>query len=82
MAKTKPVAMSDDSKWRAESDMRTLAEAEAIRRDPKRLKAAQKCAAEQLDAMQDVAGMTPAKEKDGDEMPRMSKHMPGRRVYG
>lgn len=36
------LAMSDksESEWRAESDMRSLAEAEEIRKDPKRLKAA------------------------------------------
>lgn len=35
-----PVA--SDMKWRAESDARTIAEAEAVKRDPKRLKAASK----------------------------------------
>lgn len=40
-----PVALSED-KWRAESDARTLAEAEVIKADSKRFKAAQKAAKE------------------------------------
>ena len=36
------IAAEDD--WRADSDMRTLIEAEQIKKDPKRLKAAQAAA--------------------------------------
>lgn len=43
---------ADEAKWRAQSDMRTLTEAAAIRRDPKRLAAARKCAKEKLAEMQ------------------------------
>jgi len=35
---------SSERDWRAEADMRTLIEAEAIKRDPKRLAAAKKAA--------------------------------------
>ena len=37
-----------DEDWRAESDMRTLIEAEAIKRDPKRFKKAQACAKQKM----------------------------------
>jgi hypothetical protein len=50
MAKASAVAY-DESKWRAEADMRTLAEAAAIRRDPKRLAAARKAAKSRLAEM-------------------------------
>jgi hypothetical protein len=48
----KATAAYDDAKWRAQSDMRTLAEAAAIKADPKRLAAARKCAKEKLAEMQ------------------------------
>lgn len=38
----------EDKKWRAESDVRTLMEAEKIKADPKRLKAAQDMAKEKM----------------------------------
>jgi hypothetical protein len=41
----------DDQKWRVEQDLRYLVEAEKIRKDPKRMKAAQALAAEQADEM-------------------------------
>lgn len=49
--------MSDKSEaeWRAESDMRTLAEAEEIRKDPKRLKAAQAKAREKIEELKSLA---------------------------
>jgi hypothetical protein len=46
---------SHERDWRAEEDMRTLARAEEIKRDPARLKAAQKKAREKLDELQAVA---------------------------
>ena len=52
MASKATIAAYDDAKWRAQSDMRILTEAAAIRRDPKRLKAAQKAAKEKLAEMQ------------------------------
>ena len=57
-----PVAVksSDEDKWRAEDDMRTLARAEEVKRDPQRLAAAKRCAKERLTEMQAVASM-PAK---------------------
>ena len=62
MAKKKPasVGIYDDAKWRAESDMRTLAQAQEIKADPKRLAAAKKCAEEKLAEMQAMAGVTAA----------------------
>lgn len=46
--------MAQDNKWRAESDVRTLTEASAIRKDKARFARAQACAKEQLAAMQAV----------------------------
>lgn len=52
---TKPaVAGYNDNDWKAESDMRTLMEAEAIRRDAKRLAAAKACASKRLEDMASV----------------------------
>ena len=51
---------AQDAEWRAESDMRTLMEAEEIRRDPKRLKAAQACAKKKLEATASIMGEKPA----------------------
>lgn len=58
----------DEAKWRIESDLRTLVEAAAIKRDPARLKAAQTLAktkqaemAAEAQAMKTLAaGKTPA----------------------
>lgn len=44
----------EEERWQAESDMRTLIEAEKIKADPKRLAAAQKCA---KDKMMEVAAV-------------------------
>jgi len=52
-----PAISDSEAKWRAEDDMRTLARAEEIKKDPKRLAAAKKCAKEKLAEMQAVAGM-------------------------
>lgn len=62
MAKKKSASIGiyDDAKWRAEDDMRTLARAQEIKSDPKRLAAAKKCAEEKLAEMQAVAGVTAA----------------------
>ncbi|HNB69264.1 hypothetical protein [Accumulibacter sp.] len=46
--------MPDD--WQAQSDLRTLAEARAIKSDPKRLKAAQEYAQKQMVAAAQAAG--------------------------
>lgn len=48
-----------DADWRAEDDMRTLARALEIRRDPKRLAAAQACAKKKLEEIAAVAVTTP-----------------------
>lgn len=50
------IGVYDDSKGRAEDDMRTLARAEEVRRDPKRLAAAKKMAREKLAELQAIAG--------------------------
>ena len=44
----------DEARWRAESDLRTLRQAEEIRRDPSRLKRAATMAAEEMKALQAV----------------------------
>jgi hypothetical protein len=44
----------EDARWRAESDLRTLRQAEEIRRDPGRLKRAATMAAEEMKALQAV----------------------------
>lgn len=61
MAKTKAYGMgiSSDMKWRAESDMRTLVEAEVIKADKKRYKAAQACAKEQAEGLEQVFNTEP-----------------------
>lgn len=45
--------------WKAESDCNTLMEAERIRRDPKRLAAAQKVAKEKLGELAAVGAIEP-----------------------
>ena len=44
----------EEARWRAESDLRTLRQAEEIRRDPNRLKRAATMAAEEMRALQAV----------------------------
>lgn len=52
----KPEAVSsDDKKWQAESDMRTLAQAIEINKDPKRLAAAKALAKEKITDLQKIA---------------------------
>lgn len=58
-------AITADRDWRAEQDMRALVEAEAIRNDPKRLKAAQKAAKAKLEEME--AAFPDAEGKDEDD---------------
>lgn len=57
-AKSKKVPAADvgygEEKWRAESDMRTLLDAEAIRNDPARHKKAMACARTKLGEMQKI----------------------------
>jgi hypothetical protein len=58
MPKNKAAAMlaKSEADWRVEDDMRTLARAAEIRKDPKRLAAAQKLAKEKLLELAAVAG--------------------------
>lgn len=61
------MASSDMNDWRAESDARTLVEAQQIRNDPKRLKAAMaevKKQADNLSALQDDG------DDDDDDAPK------------
>jgi hypothetical protein len=44
----------EEARWRAESDLRTLRQAEEIRRDPSRLKREATMAAEEMKALQAV----------------------------
>lgn len=55
-------ARREEERWRAESDMRTLMEADAIRRDAKRLAAAQKCAKDKLMELAAVVGADAKKD--------------------
>lgn len=73
MAKSKSTAAPlayDDGDWRAREDMRTLMEAEKIKKDPKRLAAAKACAKKKLSELKDdhaavhaVRGTVPTTEK-------------------
>lgn len=58
--KNTPAAVSLNDDWEAQNDLRTLAEAEAIRNDPKRLERAKKAAQEKLDQLKTVATTTAA----------------------
>lgn len=46
--KSNSVGISTDAEWQAQSDLRTLAEAKAIKADPKRVKAVQELAQKQM----------------------------------
>jgi len=50
-----------DKEWQAEDDMRALVRAEEIRKDPKRLKAAQAMAKKRAD---ELKGLVPEKTKN------------------
>ena len=50
----KSISASSDDDWRADEDMRTLARAEEIRKDPKRYKAAMEKAKEKLAEIQSL----------------------------
>lgn len=54
MAKASPAA-SPDRNWEAEADLRTLCEAEEIKKDSKRMGACKKMAKEKMKAMGAVA---------------------------
>jgi hypothetical protein len=56
MKKNSPIAVPS---WQAEDDMRTLARAEEIRRDPKRLAAAKAEAKKKLEEIATVAATKP-----------------------
>lgn len=52
------LAPQPDEDWRAENDMRTLVEAEQIKRDPKRLARARAVARRHLANLQAAANLT------------------------
>ena len=56
-------APKPDDKWRAEMDLDTLMRASEIRKDPKRMAACKKIAAERMKALGNIH---PAKEKAAD----------------
>lgn len=67
MAKTKSAAIggisaADEAKWRAESDLRTLATAAEIKKDPARLKRALAMAKEQMAALSTVTSSAAKKD--------------------
>jgi len=51
----------EEARWRAESDLRTLRQAEEIRRDASRLKRAATMAAEEMRGLQAVRALSKAK---------------------
>lgn len=51
-----------DKKYMAEDDMRTLRHAEEIRMDSKRMKAAQDCAAKEMQSMKSMMKMKPKRK--------------------
>lgn len=53
-AKEKKEYEEQEKKWRAESDLRTLVDAEKIKSDPDRLKSAMKMKREQMDALKNI----------------------------
>lgn len=59
MAKKQSAGIGMDSDWQAEDDMRTLARALEIKRDPKRLAAAQACAKKKLEEIAAIAATAP-----------------------
>ena len=63
MAKgNKVVKSAEDDEWRVESDLRTLMDAEKIRRDPKRLAKAKALAKERVLEASAVASAEPEDE--------------------
>lgn len=62
MRTTKASAPRPVNDWEIEEDMRTLARAEEIKRDPKRLARAKKRAMEKLAELKEVATMTVDKD--------------------
>ena len=54
---------ADEKQWRAEEDMRTLKRAEEIRKDVKRMSAAQECAKKEIESTKTVMRMKPKKGK-------------------
>lgn len=66
MAKKNTIAgpsMTEQRRWQAEDDLRTLRRAEEIRADKSRVAMAQKMATQELKALQRVAGKPAAKGK-------------------
>jgi len=55
MASEAALQKRDEEKWRAESDLRTLKEAQEIMKDTGRLDKAKKMAAEQIKALAEVS---------------------------
>ena len=55
MAKAGLSPSSDEAKWRAESDLRTLTEAKKIQKDAKRMAAVRKLAKEEIARMESLA---------------------------
>lgn len=58
MVTVKAAAPREPDSWEIDEDMRTLARAEEIKRDPKRLARAKKRAMEKLAELKEIATMT------------------------
>lgn len=71
--------IADDDKWRAESDLRTLRDAEEIRMDKARVARAQSVARDQMKALSKVAGPEkPSKPRSSN--PSLAKRLEKRRI--
>lgn len=57
-------AVKEEARWKAESDLRTMMEAERIKADPKRLAAVQSVIAEQKKDLASVAFEASGADKD------------------
>lgn len=51
------MAIKEEQRWRIESDLRAIQNAESIRKDKARMSAVQRLAREQMTAVADLAGM-------------------------
>lgn len=58
MSKAKAISLPNDD-WEARNDLHTLVEARKIRSDPKRLKRAQECARNKIQALRDISEEAP-----------------------
>ncbi len=77
MARSKADSMAyDDAKWRARSDMHALKEAEEIRADKARLKAAQDHAKKEMDMLAPIASPVKKTPRKTSRRSRLNENTP------